>query len=131
MTGAPSPNFADWLVNSASLILFLLFVLGPFVGYWFMFVDFRAYLRALNRALVVISESSRYVIPEWARKQDPAYFRALGLTPECTEEDVKQAYRRLAEQLHPDRGGDRRRFLALRGHLDDALSHLRGRPGNP
>ena len=112
------------LVNAASWILFVLFVFGPFLGYWFMYVDVVSYLRALSRALVVVSGASRYKMPEWARRQDPIYFRELGLKPDCTEEQVKQAYRRLAEQLHPDRGGDPQRFLALRGHLENALEHL-------
>lgn len=120
----PSASFVI-LINTASLILFLCFVLLPFAGYWFMYVDFRAYLRALQRALVVISQAPQYVVPEWAKHQDPPYFRALGVRASASEEEIKHAYRRLAEQMHPDRGGDRKRFLALREHLDHALAHIR------
>ncbi|MBL3555794.1 MULTISPECIES: DnaJ domain-containing protein [Marinobacter] len=30
----------------------------------------------------------------------------LGVTPDCTREDVIQAHRRLMQKLHPDRGGN-------------------------
>eukprot|EP00960_Hanusia_phi_P072734 767867-Hanusia_phi.AAC.4 len=34
------------------------------------------------------------------------YYRALGLKPKCTAEDIKKAYREKARVLHPDFGGD-------------------------
>ena len=34
------------------------------------------------------------------------HYDTLGLTPTATELQIKQAYRRLAQKLHPDRGGD-------------------------
>jgi DnaJ domain len=120
----------SWAVTMASRVLLFLFIVTPLLGYWFMYVDFRAYLRALNRALVVISHAPRYVIPDWARRHDPVYFRALGLDATCSEEEIKQAYRRLAERLHPDRGGDPRRFQTLRSHMEDALAHVQERSNN-
>ena len=44
-----------------------------------------------------------------------------------SEDDVKQAYHRRAESLHPDRGGDIRRFLLLQQHLEQSLYLLRQR----
>jgi len=126
----PSATFV-FFINLASGLLFVLFLLLPLLGYWFMFVDFRSYLRAMRRALVVITQAPRYAMPDWAKSHDPPYFRALGVQVGASELEVRQAYRRLAEQIHPDRGGDRKRFLALRGHFEDALAHVRSTTHRP
>jgi molecular chaperone DnaJ len=34
------------------------------------------------------------------------HYQTLGLTPDATQEEIKQAYRRLAKQYHPDRSED-------------------------
>jgi curved DNA-binding protein CbpA len=47
---------------------------------------------------------------------------ALGLTLPCTAEDVLAAYRRKVKKLHPDRGGNRRQFLQLQAHFEQALA---------
>lgn len=38
------------------------------------------------------------------------YYRALGLSPDATTEEIRSAYRRLIKILHPDRGGDEELF---------------------
>ena len=38
---------------------------------------------------------------------------------------MKQAYRRHAEMLHPDRGGDRKRFTRLQGQFEKSLRYVR------
>ncbi len=45
----------------------------------------------------------------------------LGLTPQATVTDIRTAFRALALQLHPDRGGDPEAFLRLRQAHDAAL----------
>jgi curved DNA-binding protein CbpA len=56
----------------------------------------------------------------------------MGLRAPCTEEDVKRVYRCLAEQLHPDRGGDTRRFLLLQEQFEKALHYVRElQPSSP
>lgn len=45
----------------------------------------------------------------------------LGLSLPCTVADVKSAYRRLAKQLHPDRGGNPTEFLKLQQAYRRAL----------
>lgn len=40
--------------------------------------------------------------------------KTLGLKPGCAEQDVTQAYRRLARKRHPDKGGNKEDFQRLR-----------------
>jgi hypothetical protein len=101
----------------------------PLLGYWLTALDIRAYLRALRGALVRVA-GGRPELPAWLRDETPPCLRALGLTWPCTEADVKRAYRRLAKELHPDRGGDVRRFLLLQDHQEQACRFVR-RQANP
>jgi len=48
-------------------------------------------------------------------------FEALGLPETATEAQVKEAWRKLASQHHPDRGGDADEFGRLRKAYDEAL----------
>ena len=93
------------------------------LGYAMMVLDIRAYLRALRGALVRVIY---YLpgIPHWARYETPGCLKTLGLTLPCTQEDVKRAYRQRAEKLHPDRGGDRKRFLILQRDFESSLQFL-------
>ena len=92
-------------------------------GYIFMVGDIRAYLRAL-RGVMIRVVTTFPTLPTWARYQTPYSFRVLGLHLPCTEADVKQAYRRLAEKAHPDRGGDPQKFHELRRHFEQAMAFL-------
>jgi hypothetical protein len=115
----PSP------VDRLSMLVFLAAIIVlPLIGYWLTILDIRAYMRALRGTLVRIA-TGRSDVPDWLRDETPPCLRALGLSLPCTEEDVKQAYRRLAKELHPDRGGDVRRFLLLQTHLEQAYYFLR------
>lgn len=38
------------------------------------------------------------------------YYQVLGIERSASEEEIKRAYRRLASQHHPDKGGDKARF---------------------
>ena len=38
----------------------------------------------------------------------------LGLSPRCTFDEIKQRYRALAQQHHPDKGGDEDRFKRIK-----------------
>ncbi|MDG2382134.1 MAG: J domain-containing protein [Pirellulaceae bacterium] len=49
----------------------------------------------------------------------------LSATPGCTEEEIKAAYRGLAQQLHPDHGGDAERFRRLQQDYEVALERLK------
>jgi hypothetical protein len=114
------PDGLDWTI--AVTYLTVMFGLAA-LGYVFMALDFRAYLRSLRRALVVITGYC-VEIPEWVRKDTPRCVLALGLTLPCTAEDVLAAYRRKVKQLHPDVGGDRRDFLRLQAHFEQALQFI-------
>jgi hypothetical protein len=97
----------------------------PTLGYAAMVADFRAYLRSLRRALVLVSHY-RPELPGWVRRTTPNCLLALGLTMPCTEEDVLVAYRRKVKLLHPDLGGDRREFLLLQAQFEQAMSLVAG-----
>jgi hypothetical protein len=98
----------------------------PALGYFFMVLDYRAYLRSLRRALMVVTSGYRYstALPDWVRKNTPRCILALGLTMPCTEEQILAAYRRKVKELHPDRGGDRRKFLRLQAHFEQAMAFV-------
>jgi len=44
---------------------------------------------------------------------DTEYYDALGLSPGCTEDEIKKAYRKRALREHPDKGGDPEKFKQL------------------
>jgi len=112
------PDGIDWTVTASYLAL--AFGLAAF-GYVCMVLDIRAYLRSLRRALVLVSHY-RVELPEWVRRDTPRCVLALGLTMPCTAGDVLAAYRRKVKRLHPDRGGDRREFLRLQEHFEQAMA---------
>ena len=117
----PWPDQIDLLAIS----LFSFAVIGvPVIGYWLMVADYRAYLRALRGALMIVRYHLKS-IPNWARRETPGCIKSLGLRLPCTEEEIKEAYRRRAEQLHPDRGGDRRRFALLKSQYEEAVDFIR------
>jgi hypothetical protein len=114
------PDGIDWTVIFGYLAL----AFGlPILGYVCMALDFRAYLRSLRRAIMVIT-SYRTELPEWVRKNTPRCILALGLTMPCTTDDILAAYRQKVKLLHPDRGGDRREFLRLQAHFEQAMAFV-------
>ncbi len=118
--------FREWpdQIDIAAIGIFLVVVIGlPLLGHWFMILDIRTYLRALRGALGRITHVFPG-LPMWARYQTPGCLRSLGLELPCSEEDVKTAYRNLAETHHPDRGGDRRIFLRLQRQFEKSLEFL-------
>ncbi len=96
------------------------------LGYVCMILDIRAYLRSLRRALVVVT-GYRYELPQWVLQETPPCLRALGLKLPCTVDDVLAAYRQKVKHLHPDLGGDRRQFMRLQSHFEQAIEFMQKR----
>ena len=114
------PDGVDWVVTVGYLALIFGVVAA---GYICMALDIRAYFRSLRRALVLISHY-RVELPEWVFRDTPRCIQALGLTLPCTADDVLNAYRQRVKLLHPDRGGNRRDFLRLQKHFEQAMALL-------
>ena len=53
----------------------------------------------------------------------PTWCTILGIRLPCSADAVKSAYRRLAKESHPDRGGDPAHFLALEQAYRDGLAY--------
>ena len=49
-------------------------------------------------------------------------FAVLGLSEDASEEDVKKTYRKLSMDTHPDRGGDKEKFIAVTEAKNKILS---------
>lgn len=112
-------------VDLAALAVFVLAVAGlPLLGYVLIVLDVRAYLRSLRRQLVRTFRPAPEV-PEWLREETPRCLAALGLALPCSEHELLEAYREKVKLLHPDRGGDRRRFLKLQAYFEESLAYLR------
>jgi hypothetical protein len=111
-------------IDGSITFIYLAIAFGlAILGYVCMVLDIRAYLRSLRRALVLVS-NYRPELPQWVRKDTPRCISALGLSLPCTTDDVLSAYRRKVKQLHPDRGGNRRDFLLLQAHFEQAMAFL-------
>lgn len=122
----PAQPIAPWpdAVDLAALGLFALAAFGvPALGYVFMVIDIRRYLRSLRRAIAVVAAAASRRTPSWALQQQPPCLESLELSLPCTEEEVLAAYRARVKSLHPDRGGNLQQFLRLQKHFEQAL-HL-------
>ena len=123
MTITASTSWPDG-VDQSAIAFYLCIAVGlPVLGYVCMVLDFRAYLRSFRRALVVVRRALPSV-PCWARQDTPACLIALGLSLPSSREQVLSAYRQRVKLLHPDRGGDRAKFLRLQQHFEMALAFV-------
>ena len=117
-------SWPDSLDTAAMLAFLLVAIVLPAVGYVFAYVDFRRYLRSRRRAISTIVYRDMGT-PEWALPKVPRCVAVFGLEWPCSEEELTQAYRRKIKLLHPDRGGDERRFRMLQRYFEEALVMVR------
>jgi hypothetical protein len=112
-------------LDLATTCLFLLgFAVLTVSGHVFLVLDVHSWLRSLRRGLIVVREHLPY-FPRWSRLQTPRCLASLGLKFPCSEEQLMANYRNKVKQLHPDRGGDRKRFMRLQSDFEEALEFLR------
>jgi len=117
----PWPDGVDATITLGYLSL----IFGlPLLAYVLMFLDVRRYLRSLRKAMVFVAHGVSRT-PNWAMQDRPPCLVALDLRASCTEEEVLAAYRQLVKSLHPDRGGDLKKFLRLQQHFEQALHWVR------
>lgn len=57
----------------------------------------------------------------WSQDRAEEAYAVLGLEPGADEQQIKQAFRRLAARHHPDKGGEAERFLAIREAYENLL----------
>jgi hypothetical protein len=77
-----------------------------------------------------IADTEEPLFYPWPRQRRKGWFESLlprclgvlGLSWPCTVAEVKQAYRRLVKQAHPDGGGTQDEFLALQEAYEQALN---------
>jgi hypothetical protein len=59
----------------------------------------------------------------WSTNRPLTAFTTLGLTTNATVDEIKLAYRRMAVQLHPDRGGDHDAMVQLNAAYQEAAEY--------
>src|SRR4051812_40460098 len=116
-------RWPDAIDTAVTVTAFVIVVVVVVLGYVFMVLDYRAYLRSLRRALVRVANYLPH-IPEWARVETPRCVATLGLRMPCTADDLLRAYRRRVKELHPDHGGDMRQFLILQQSFEEATAYV-------
>lgn len=117
-------NLETWpdSVDLIGLLLAGAVIVGlPLLGYIFMVADYRAYLRSLRRAMVIVRGYAT-ALPYWVvRDSAPPCLQTFGLRQPCTREQVLHAYREKVKTMHPDAGGSREGFAKLQAHFEQAL----------
>lgn len=122
MPATEADTAIDLTADGLGAVWFIAIAFGlPLLGWLAAVLDYRAYLRRLRGALVVVSRY-RLDAPLWALRDRPACLRELGLAPGCTRDEVMAAYRQRVKKVHPDHGGDRRRFDHLQQSFREAIT---------
>lgn len=120
----PNHRWPDSLDLATTCVLLLGVVTLVVTGHVFLVLDVRSWIRSLRRALIVVTDYLPH-FPRWSRLQTPRCLSALGLRLPCDEAQLMKTYRHKVKQLHPDRGGDRKRFMRLQADFEEALEFIR------
>lgn len=115
------PDPIDYIVI---ISLTIALVVAVVLGFGFMFFDLRAWHRAWRKALAIVRDYLPH-IPAWAKYQTPGCLLSFGLRMPCTEADLLREYRKKVKHIHPDRGGDRKRFMKFQNDFEASLEFLR------
>jgi hypothetical protein len=120
----PQHHWPDMLDLAATCFFVVGFLALTVSGHIFLVLDVRRWFRSLQRALVVVTEHLPH-FPRWSRLQTPRCLSAMGLRLPCTELQLMQTYRSKVKLMHPDVGGDRKRFMRLQADFEEALEFIR------
>lgn len=123
MLFATNQNFPDAFDLAICVLMLGSLFAVVILGHVLLVLDVRDWLRSLRRALVVIADHLPH-FPRWARGQTPRCMSALGVQLPCSRDQLMKAYRNKVKQLHPDRGGDRKRFMRLQADFEEAMEFL-------
>lgn len=77
----------------------------------------------------ILNEAARLMAERkaWLESQRvPACFKVLGIIPPVDVPTIKTRYRNLSLVLHPDHGGDARRFIEIQSAYEQALQLVGG-----
>ena len=118
-------DWPDRFDLTLTLVYIAVVITLPVVGYVYLVIDVRDYLRRLRGWLVHVSSyAGASGTPDWLTR-GPTALSALGLTMPCTEGELLEAYRRKVKLLHPDHGGDRKNFLRFQAQFEALVEEIR------
>jgi hypothetical protein len=121
---APHHHWPDGLDLAVTLLFLGGFLALTVSGHVCLVLDVRTWLRTFRRALIIVTDRLPY-FPRWSKLQTPRCLAAMGLRLPCTEAELMGVYRIRVKELHPDLGGDRKRFMRLQADFEESLEFLR------
>jgi len=123
VTKAAGHSWPDGIDLTILIVLGVVVLAALFFGLGYWFADFRGWLKACGRKLILVRDYLPQ-IPRWARHKTPRSLRVFGLKLPCDEQDLLQAYRQMVKGIHPDHGGDLDTFMKLQVDFEDARHFL-------
>ncbi len=107
-------------LDRSIIVVYTAVIVGlPLAGYVFAYIDWRASYRRLRRALVLVVKYPT-LLPDWIRRERPRCLEVFDLHIPFTTAELLAIYREKVKQAHPDRGGDRQKFLELQRYFEQA-----------